>query len=153
MGRYRDVTLNGEINDLLDEGKVAHTQISYLDKEKLDLQIRLDLLKNKGKTSPRQSPSKTSEAAKRRNMDELKESLAEIESNMEIYATKKQSIEHELQRLMEKEREKHFNYFELEKQNYQLKSELELTLKENQLIEQTRDTLEASYNDLVKEIR
>jgi len=34
-----------------------------------------------------------------------------------------------------------------------LKAELELTLKENQLIEQTRNTLEASYNDLVKEIR
>ena len=115
------MTLNGEINDLLDEGKVAHTQISYLDKEKLDLQIRLDLLKNKGKTSPRQSPSKTSEAAKKRAMDELRESLAEIESNMEIYATKKQSIEHELTRLMEKEREKHFNYFELEKQNYQVR--------------------------------
>jgi len=34
-----------------------------------------------------------------------------------------------------------------------LKAELDLMTKENQLIEQTRETLEASYNDLVKEIR
>jgi len=120
MARYREVTLNGEINDLIDEAKVAHTQISYLDKDKLDLQVRLDVIKNKEKLSKRGSPIKLNETANKRTIEEVKEGLAEVDVNMEIYATKKQSIEKELMRLMEKEREKHFGYFEFERQNYQV---------------------------------
>lgn len=121
VARYREVTLNGEINDLIDEAKVAHTQISYLDKDKLDLQVKLDIIKNKETLAKRGSPIKLNETANKRSVEEIKEGLAEVEVNTEIYSTKKHSIEKELVRLMEKEREKHFNYFEFERQNYQVK--------------------------------
>ncbi len=120
--RYREAILNAEINDLIEEAKVSHTQISYLDKEKLDLQVRFDVLQNQEKQMISETPKRF---YNKRSVEDIREALAENEVNIEIYLTKKKSIENELIRLTDKERERHFNYFEFERQNYHVSSKKE----------------------------
>ena len=118
--KYKEVTLNGDINDLLEQIKSTYLQILYLDKEKLDIQIKLDLLNHRRAGSDLSASPKGSEATKRRDLQALKENLVDIETNTEILQTKKQAAEKELSKILAMEKDKYDRQFELEKQTYQV---------------------------------
>lgn len=120
--KYKEVTLNGDINDLIEQIKNTYLQILHLDKDKLDLQIKLDLINNRRTTSNSDSATSPRDSTKRRDAEVFKENLAEIETNTEILQTKKQAAEKELSKILSMEKSKYDRQFELEKQTYQVLS-------------------------------
>jgi hypothetical protein len=119
LHQYREVTVNQEIVDLLEEAKNCHNQISNLEKEVLDIQVKLDMYE-RAPGSRRNSPQKTNDPSVRRIVEELKDNLKEIKTNIEIYETKQKSIEDELIKIQALEKQRYLHYFDMERENKQV---------------------------------
>jgi len=99
------------------------------------------------------SPARLKETMNRRKLEDYKDSLAALESDIEIYHSKKIALENELNNLMEKEKEKLLATHEFERQNHQLKTEVNMLAKDIEMLEQSKRGLENSYNDVLRELK
>lgn len=120
MNQYREVTVNHDINKLLDEARTIHNQIANLDRESLNLRVKIDMYEAKKNTNS-SKPSSPRKQDSRRFIEELKDKFSEIQTSIEIYEAKKKSIEGEFSKIVELEKKKHLSQIELEKENKHVK--------------------------------
>jgi chromosome segregation ATPase len=161
LNKYREFTLNNELNDLIEEAQNIHLHIAQLEKERLDIRIKIDLSEpnivgsreGSVRASGLDSPKRNQEKITRRKLEEYRDTLADIESNIEIYQTKKASLENELNKVLGSEKQNYLHFQEYEKQNHQLKTEVTMLNHDLEVAEQTRKGLENSYNDTVRELK
>ena len=172
LAKFREAVGNKEIVDTLNELRSIHFEIARLQRDRAQSRAEKVVMEDRiASPSVKQkvdSPTRLREAAEaRRRLEELRDTISTTESNLDIYHSKKTALEKEVNRLIGSEKARYNSYHELEKENhyvtlselalanlsYQLQSETNMLNKENELLEQTRANLEASYNDVLKELK
>ena len=129
LNKYKEATVNREISEVLDEIRVVYLELVRLQKERISLRNDVESSEDKLKSlnaSPTKkkidSPLRTRESiSTRRKLEELKDNLSNVESNIDIYNTKKMALEKEFSRLITTEKSRQQHCYELEKENYQVK--------------------------------
>lgn len=132
LNKYKEATLNKEIREVLDEIKVVYTELVTIQKERIALINNIEACDDKLKSlnsSPAKkkmdSPIRVRESiTTRRKLEELKDNLSNVESNIDIYNTKKLALEKEFSRLIASEKSRQQHCYELEKENYHVKNEV-----------------------------
>ena len=126
LEKYKEAIINEEIIEILNEIKMFQLQLGRLQQERALLRAEVEVREGRINTlnsSPvkrkTDSPARFREVAViRRRLEEVKDTISTIESNADIYTTKKTALEKELNRLVSSEKARFANYHELEKENH-----------------------------------
>ncbi len=126
LNRYKEATVNKEICEVLDEIRIVYSELVTLQKDRIALRNNVEASDDKLKSlnsSPAKkrldSPVRVRESiSTRRKLEELKDNLSTVESNIDIYNTKKSALEKELGQLIATEKSRQQHCYELEKENY-----------------------------------
>ena len=137
LNKYREITSNNDIITLIEEARLLHLQIVNLEKDRLDIKIKVDLFDFTSNTNNNKNSALTASGRKndiglnskelgsstilRRKLEEHKDAIADIEAHVEIYHKKKTGIENELIKVLANEKQRLLESQEFEKQNHQVK--------------------------------
>ena len=110
---------NGEVCDLINELKIVLSTFNTYEKQRISLEKLYEDLKNNNENDLNNSYY---EMSKRRKLDDYKDQLSEIETNIKIQESKREILENELIKLENFENNRYRNIANLEKVHNQVNS-------------------------------
>ena len=106
---------NGEINDLLGELKIVLSSFNTYEKQRISLEKLYEDLRNNETNNSTNLNNSYYEISKRRKLDDYRDQLSEIETNIKIQESKREILENELIKLENFENNRYRNIGNLEK--------------------------------------